>query len=908
MDEENTGTGLAQHDPYRSLHEGAIKSIRPSLSSDDKAERSESAAASLLSAENSAMEEAEHHSENNGSQQEAREAEESSSFRSNVQGLEPEREKKKIKGKMSIKKLIPLFVVIGIIGGGIGLVSLAAPLLLPKFLDTNIISKVYSIAPAATDWVIYTFGEQLSGGKIPKSFLDSLKKSGISVGNLLSSGQFSAIMTEDSDRILATTQLVAANDSDDDMNFSLSIEYKGMVYSADEVVKAMHTNPELYAAFKQALGGNEAILESRIATETYDELEIDNSLYENYTLTGDSDADQAAFEELFAKALLSTAVTSIGGVEELTDEDQHAYQASTGTVTSSISVEDAMEAARKYITDVANNTTGKSVDEATLAAAAKLNAAISASESYQSAKMYHSLVYPIRLSLDDKGGAINQVMNMLTESKTSYYIDPSTGQKVEQTGPAIQANALVSAISDIPFSASDATGYSRDRGITMQDIQNMANANLSVYGAINQTVVSIGSILQNIWNFISSLIFGTFRADVSILVAAFTPSISQALFEDASQSMVGLAMGTRMIEGAAFMNTKLSQNAGGAMAADSAAIARYEQRNQEILAWDAEADRSTRSPFDISSPNTFLGSIVNKIASATATSSGVLGGIISGFSAVAQSVSALVPGASAATNNSYHLTMGNCSTENSIGGQGDMFCNQNPAFDYSTIELTMDDYKTILGSALNADGSINQNSVFQEYVIYHADRESTPGVKDANICKALSGSGDIISQILDALSLNNSCSGRNEKIATGSEYLYSASNPYWDCGYKYFQGYMMKTYALELMGYYEVQGTKNPVVALRDEYYKEHPKDNSYTGILARRSGLLKEDVIAGIRAVNYLTYLANYDPSERYTFVEPEAETDITFTEEKSIDAAVIAIEPKYIVFSDIRNRTKIA
>lgn len=907
MDEENTGTGLAQHDPYRSLHEGAMRSIRPTLPSD---ERSEKAAVNLRSMEDSTTESAGRKS-SIGGQKTAKEAEEGSSFQNNVSGILPGKKKGKTKGKLSLKKMAPLFVIIGVLGGGIGMISLLAPVLLPKFIDTQIISKVYSVIPDITDWVIYTFGEQLSGGKIPKSLLENLQKSGVSVGKLLSTGEFSALMEEDKDVLLATTQLVAANDTDDDgdMSFALSIEYKGTVYSAKEVVQALHTNPELYTAFKQALGGNEAILNSRIAKDTYETLGIDNSLYENFTLSGDGEADQAAFEELFAKALLTTG-TAIGGVEDIPDPDDPSryHQASTGTATSTISTEDAMEAARRYITDVANNTTGKSTNEATLAAAAKLNAAISASESYQSAKMYHSLVYPIRLSLDDKGGAINQVMNMLTESKTSYYVDATTGQKVEQTGPAIQAKALLSTISDNPFSANDAVGYSRDRGITMEQIQNMADANSSVYGAINKTVISIGSILQNILNFISSLITGTWRADVGILVAAFNPSISQALFENAYETMAGLAMGTRMVEGAAFTNTKFSQDIGGAMAADSAAIARYNQRNQEIVAWDQEADRVTRSPFDITSPNTFLGSIVSRLAVSAASSSGILGNVLSTASTIINSASSLIPGVHAAADNSYHLTLGNCSTENSIGGQGDMFCNQNPAFDYSTIELTVDDYKTILGSALNADGSINQNSVFQEYVIYHADRESTPGVKDANICKALSGSGDIISQILDALSLNNSCSGRNEKIATGSEYLYSASNPYWDCGYKYFQGYMMKTYALELMGYYEDQGTKNPVVALRDEYYKKHPKDNSYTGILARRSGLLREDVIAGIRAVNYLAYLANYDPSERYSFAEPEVETGITFTEEKGIDAAVIAIKPKYIVYSDIRNRTKIA
>ena len=119
---------------------------------------------------------------------------------------------------------------------------------------------------------------------------------------------------------------------------------------------------------------------------------------------------------------------------------------------------------------------------------------------------------------------------------------------------------------------------------------------------------------------------------------------------------------------------------------------------------------------------------------------------------------------------------------------------------------------------------------------------------------------------------------------------------------------MIRTYALELMGYYEEKGTQNPTVALKAEYYKAHPKDNSYTGILARRSGMLKEDVIAGIKAMNYLAYLANYDPSDRYEFAESQAETSISFTDDKSTVTDTLALEPKYILYSDVRNRTKIA
>ena len=52
---------------------------------------------------------------------------------------------------------------------------------------------------------------------------------------------------------------------------------------------------------------------------------------------------------------------------------------------------------------------------------------------------------------------------------------------------------------------------------------------------------------------------------------------------------------------------------------------------------------------------------------------------------------------------------------------------------------------------------------------------------------------------------------------------------------------------LENMGLIE----KSSVTAYLEEYYEKHPLDNSYEGVLARRSGLTKENVIALLNYVN---------------------------------------------------------
>ena len=61
---------------------------------------------------------------------------------------------------------------------------------------------------------------------------------------------------------------------------------------------------------------------------------------------------------------------------------------------------------------------------------------------------------------------------------------------------------------------------------------------------------------------------------------------------------------------------------------------------------------------------------------------------------------------------------------------------------------------------------------------------------------------------------------------------------------------------LENMGLVE----KSSVTAYLEEYYEKHPLDNSYEGILARRSGLTKETVIALLNYAEDLVFLANYN------------------------------------------------
>ena len=55
---------------------------------------------------------------------------------------------------------------------------------------------------------------------------------------------------------------------------------------------------------------------------------------------------------------------------------------------------------------------------------------------------------------------------------------------------------------------------------------------------------------------------------------------------------------------------------------------------------------------------------------------------------------------------------------------------------------------------------------------------------------------------------------------------------------------------------------KSEVTAFLDKYYEEHPLDNSFEGIIARRSGLKKETVAQVLDYFDVVNFTANYNPS----------------------------------------------
>ncbi len=113
---------------------------------------------------------------------------------------------------------------------------------------------------------------------------------------------------------------------------------------------------------------------------------------------------------------------------------------------------------------------------------------------------------------------------------------------------------------------------------------------------------------------------------------------------------------------------------------------------------------------------------------------------------------------------------------------------------------------------------------------------------------------------------------------------------------------------VELLGWMESNGmvsantsTVNQAIA---QYYKENPLDNSYEGIIARYSGKKKEQVIAVFNLMQYVAFLAKYDPSNLYPMPVPLPDI-LQYDNGEIVAQSEQVIQSLAIVYDELRNRT---
>ena len=372
-------------------------------------------------------------------------------------------------------------------------------------------------------------------------------------------------------------------------------------------------------------------------------------------------------------------------------------------------------------------------------------------------------------------------------------------------------------------------------------------------------------------------------ATIAALTSFIIPKIINQVFSNVAKNVatqwVGEDYFNAMYSGAGKYIGGNYQTGGGS-AGSKEALKAYNRAKSVVLAEEAELDRKTRSPFDLTSRNTFLGSIAYSLIP-IATSSGVGTTIKSIGNVFTKSVSSLLPSASAVAETSLVTSLGECPIMNSVGAVCDPTGNPYYVDDLSTIDLTPAEIEAKIveldpnafkGENSNGQKIINPNSNLGKTAMILDQRIATLGIADASAANILVQQpstivanlplvGDV-AQIISALG-----EADNMPWISGSAGVNSEENPLWD-EVKYYQRYISDQRLLEVAGITQ----KSSVTALLEDYYEQNPLDNSREGVIARYSGLTKDQVIAVEDTMDVINYIANYDPSTRTNFSQNDS------------------------------------
>ncbi len=762
------------------------------------------------------------------------------------------------------------------------------------------------------------------------------------------------------------------------------LRWNGEDISAGDFVNKYNTNVEFREAYTKAKRGRVATFFDNAANKLYQKLGISRNWRANLRDTGDADTDLKNLNDTLSARFDPDGRTNVrtnteydhregvfdedgnpvldkNGVQETvvkTDTDRtDASSSSSG----SNDIEAAKGSASSFISKVAGAVASIGSAACTLMKVGNMIAiTVAANEIYQSIDYFMGELEGPSKMMAGYGmeSGINSQLNILStkapSSTTDFKAlglvsmnpgaDTSNPPEEQSTGAPIEAPLLLKMLSGANATPEDAANYSLERTIKAMGGAAMfsgktvaACAGVNIANNIINSVVTISTIFTGgIPSILGSFILkagiaAATQIAISAALGFLIPTIARALFTNIYDNATGITAGNLIAQGAYASNSRNGRSGSGQSPSDENAILVFNQGTNTVLAMEAEQDRLTHSPFDITNRNTFFGSIAYSLLP-TITSTSTTG-IASFIRSTASSMSSLIRhGVSAeGENSSYMTTFGDCPLLEEIGVKGDLFCNPIVTTDMELIDLEPTDSKyteTIQKSTENCDAdgncSIKTDSNLARYISYCDNRDSPFGVVDQNILGAMQSdvannvvlnSIPIVGDIVDII--NNATDLKNMDWATGAKCANTAENKDWD-EMKYYQRYVEDQRILDQMGAYE--DSKNPVLAYEEWYEKEHPTDNSYIGYLSRISGLTPENTETVLAFAIYQNFIDNYDPATRIAMTGhtsdhqdgEAASTEIASNVTLFEDANPVynpletnATKYEYIAYYDLRNRS---
>ena len=664
--------------------------------------------------------------------------------------------------------------------------------LIPSAISERIIEETDIQYADAIKSKMAVFQQALISNSVPQDVIDRLEENGVLVGHFIN---------ED----------------------TLSLKIGENIVNASDFVNEASTNIKLYSAFNNATYGRTAYYYDNAAQKVFREI---GTTRNNYS------AD-SSFDDVMNKVVGKGSNIDVNGVtaaqktkvENGKSVTYYDYQTVSGNAKSNNTD------AYSFVDAVREKNLAKEPVEALASLTETLNIADNISKEQKTSLFYLAFMENIGMMKVGEGSdsKINEAMSFLTKETDTEVVDVLTGELVTLHGSPLDSPSLYSILSGEPLKTEKIKNFSSDR--ILNTIENKNNISIDNSFLIN-TVVSTS---KNIRGAIGKLITGNNAAN-SDSISSIVSTIDKSLINNSFDDINGIYAGEYLVDGAVNVGMKLAK-ASGATAGSAEAVKSYARVTSDILAMEAEIDRQNRSPFDINSKNTFLGSILYNFAINLRPIS-VLSTINTFTNTTSSAIVGLLPVAKAVDEKERYLaTFGdNCKTVNSIGAVGTASCIENATFDMGTIDNIFSDpafvdfvnNNTTLNNGVR---EVKKGSYLANFIAFSVGRTTPVGIMDGGILSSISSGIDnipFVSNIAGMVKTLKDSDENAKRIATGAAFVNSSDNNDWQI-YKYAQRYVslaratesLKQFSSDETAYNNIlffEGNKNPVMAYLEEF------------------------------------------------------------------------------------------
>lgn len=802
-------------DPYNKMPEA---SIRPDIARQELSEAEESASSrrnvsslSSVSSRKTTMRSASTVSDATSTAKFSERDQISDSFRNSVQGR-----RNQTAGKRGFfKKMAPISIVASLVLGGgalfYGAQSMLGPHLSAMYTNaTDVQFSSYNFRNSRLMSYMLDGGGQIKISNFTKKYTtftpymqSRLKSNGIEVGHLNSNGDF-----VDGQAIFGSSTV---------------LRYNGEIIDANSFQDTFARNANFRESYYEAKRGRIAGFFDDVSMKFYDDRGATRDIFDQYKSTGDNDVDTENFKTTVSDYVVGSdgSINTIShGVGEKTQEE-YTYENGDDIDTGNIDGDTPEVKARSMVNSIASKVSSVGVPVCSALRIANLAAvAVSAYQIYQSIAYFLGFMEPISKTMAGEGNqaAINETLNFMTSQYTSEvnYVDSDgvqktknvTGSMLQSTGSKlVMGNTLSPSSETEPYSFSNitkaATTIAISTGLTTTACSGVMAASAIISLASEGipggklATFAVGMIMRTVGGVVITGI-------VAAIVSAIIPYVTKIFFSNIFETYTGIPAGELFSQGGASANFSLATEGSALMPSDQSAVKQQNRNTTLALAQEAEVDRLDRSPFDPTSTNTFMGSLLSKFTY-MAYSNSAISSIASFNNVAANAVRKLTPASSAADEElMYTSNYQECT--NMPGAMCDMYDLPIVTSDFSTIDIKPDDptYQAVISRNLDSNGDIADNSELAKFINFCKNRKSPWGVKDANILNALQTDYGIvvnnIPYINDFLDIVNAAEDvANEPWATGSICMNSDDNPRWDSEFKYYQRYIEDMRILDSM-------------------------------------------------------------------------------------------------------------